>query len=80
MYQIDVKSTFLNGLLKEEVYVKKPCGYEVERKEDKVYRLRKDLYGLKKTPHGWYNRIYSYLIENGFDKCDGDPTFLHEIK
>ena len=47
VYQMDVKSTFFNGHLEEEVYVEQPQGYEVLGKEDKVYRLKKTLYGLK---------------------------------
>ena len=74
IYQMNVKSTFLNGVLKEEVYVEQPPGYEVEGQEHKVYKLKKALYGLKQAPRAWYNRIDAYLIENGFDKCDGEPT------
>jgi len=47
MFQLDVKSTFLNGPLEEEVYVTQPPGFEIEGSENKVYRLRKALYGLK---------------------------------
>eukprot|EP00253_Pinus_taeda_P005205 PITA_05205 len=75
MYQMDVKSTFLNGVLKGEVYVMQPLRYEVEGQEDKVYWLRKALYGLKQAPCAWYNRIEAYLLDNGFDKCDDEPTF-----
>ena len=50
VYQMDVKSAFLNGELKEEVYVEQPREYEVKGKEEKVYRLNKALYGLKQTP------------------------------
>jgi len=57
VYQMDVKSTFLNRVLKEEVYVAQPPRYEVEGQEDKVYRLRKALYGLKQAPRAWYNRV-----------------------
>eukprot|EP00253_Pinus_taeda_P030395 PITA_30395 len=74
IYQMDVKSTFLNGVLKEEVYVEKPPGYEVDGQEHKVCKLKKALYGLKQAPRAWYSRIDAYLIENGFDKCDGEPT------
>ena len=44
---MDVKSTFLNGILEEEIYVQQPPGYEVEGNEDKVYGLKKELYGVK---------------------------------
>eukprot|EP00253_Pinus_taeda_P017998 PITA_17998 len=74
MYQMDLKSTFLNGVLNEEVHVTQPPGYEIEGQEKKVYPLRKALYGLKHAPHTWYNRIDAYLLANGFDKCDGEPT------
>eukprot|EP00253_Pinus_taeda_P034560 PITA_34560 len=73
---MDVKSTFLNGVLKEEVYFAQPSGYEIERQEDKVYWLRKGLYGLKQAPHAWYNRVDAYLLDNGFEKYDGSDDFL----
>eukprot|EP00253_Pinus_taeda_P030206 PITA_30206 len=74
IYQMDVKSAFLNGVLKKEVYVEQPPGYEVAGQEHKVCKMKKALYGLKQAPRAWYNRINAYLIENGFDKCDGEPT------
>jgi len=58
----------------EEVYVEQPLGYEKKVQEHKVCRLRKALYGLKQAPRAWYSRIDSYLLENGFEKCDGEPT------
>jgi hypothetical protein len=61
VYQMDVKSTFLNGNLEEEVHVEQPQGYEVPRQEYKVYILKKSLYGLKHAPRAWYSRIDSYL-------------------
>eukprot|EP00253_Pinus_taeda_P018381 PITA_18381 len=74
MYHMDIKSAFLNGVLKEEMYVTQPPGYEIESQEDKVYRLKKALYGLKQAPCSWYNRIDAYLLDNGFNKCDCEPT------
>eukprot|EP00253_Pinus_taeda_P004625 PITA_04625 len=74
IYQMDVKSAFLNGVLKEEVYVEQPPGYEFDGQEHKVCKLKKALYGLKQAPIACYSRIDAYLIENGFDKCDGEPT------
>eukprot|EP00253_Pinus_taeda_P018048 PITA_18048 len=74
VYQMDVKSAFLNGVLKEEVYIEQPLGYEKKGQEHKLCRLKKALYGLKQAPRAWYSRINSYLLENGFDKCEGEPT------
>eukprot|EP00253_Pinus_taeda_P017762 PITA_17762 len=74
IYHMDVKSAFLNGVLKEEVYVEQPPGYEVDGQEHKGCKLKKALYGLKQAPRAWYSRINVYLIENGFDKCDVEPT------
>ncbi|KAI4357505.1 hypothetical protein L6164_001448 [Bauhinia variegata] len=74
IYQMDVKSAFLNGTLEEEVYVEQPTGYEVKGKEDKVYKLKKALYGLKQAPRAWYKRIDSYFIEHGFERCHFEHT------
>ena len=71
---MDVKSTFLNEVLKEEVYVEQPPGYEIEGEEHKVCKLKKALYGLKQAPRAWYSKIDAYLTKNGFKKCDGEPT------
>eukprot|EP00253_Pinus_taeda_P020597 PITA_20597 len=70
--QMDVKSTFLNGVLMEEVYIEQPLGYEKKGQEHKVCRLKKALYELKQAPRAWYSRIDSYLLENGFEKCNDD--------
>ena len=74
VYQMDVKSAFLNGYLEEEVYVEQPQGYEVPGQEHKVYRLKKELYGLKQAPIAWYNRIDSYLTENRFHRIESELT------
>ena len=70
---MDIKSTFLNGVLKEEVYLEQAPGYEIEVEEHKVCKLNKSIYGLKQAPRAWYNWIDAYLVENRFDKCDGEP-------
>ncbi|XP_033145473.1 uncharacterized protein LOC103839411 isoform X1 [Brassica rapa] len=72
LYQMDVKSAFLNGDLKEEVYVTQPPGYVTHGKEHKVLRLHKDLYGLKQAPRAWYGRIDSYFLQNGFERSMND--------
>ena len=78
-YQMDVKSSFLNGVLKEEVYVEQPPGYGIEGQEHKVCKLWKSLYGLKQAPRAWYNKIDAYLMDNGFKKCDGEPTLYIKV-
>ncbi|GJW10007.1 reverse transcriptase [Tanacetum coccineum] len=69
IHQMDVKSTFLNGLLEEEVYVEQPEGYVAKGQEGKVLRLKKALYGLKQAPRAWNTRIDKYFQEHGFTKC-----------
>ncbi|GJT33458.1 retrovirus-related pol polyprotein from transposon TNT 1-94 [Tanacetum coccineum] len=68
IYQMDVKMTFLNGPLKEEVYVAQPDGFVDPDHPDKVYRLRKALYGLKQAPRAWYDELSKFLISKGFTK------------
>jgi hypothetical protein len=71
---MDVKTTFLNGEIKEEVYVEQPQGFEVHDREMHVCRLKKDLYGLKQAPRAWYGRIDSFLTSLGFTKSSVDPN------
>lgn len=61
VHQMDVKHAFLNGYIDEEVYVSQPKSFEMPSKEHYVYKVKKALYGLKKTPRAWYSRIDSYL-------------------
>ena len=69
IYQLDVKSAFLNGFLEEEIYVEQPPGFVKRGQDDKVYRLKKALYGLKQAPRAWNTRIDKYFQGNGFEKC-----------
>ncbi|KAL6326941.1 hypothetical protein AAG906_012625 [Vitis piasezkii] len=68
IYQLDVKSAFLNGYLEEEIFVEQPEGFAVKEKEDKVSQLKKTLYGLKQVPRAWYNRINAHSLSLGFKK------------
>ena len=74
MYQLDVKSTFLNGFLQEEIYVEQPEGFVKKGEENKVYLLKKALYGLKKAPRSWYSRIDDPLQSLGFVKSLSEST------
>lgn len=69
IYQMDVKSAFLNGTLEEEVYVEQPPGYAQVGQEKKVLKLKKALYGLKQAPRAWNTRIDTYFKQNGFMQC-----------
>ncbi|GJS11117.1 gag-pol polyprotein [Tanacetum coccineum] len=59
---MDVKTSFLNGPLKEEVYINKPDGFVDPHHPDKVYRLKKALYGLKQASRAWYDELSKFLI------------------
>ena len=63
VYQMDVKSAFLNRYLKEEVYVKQPPGFENGDLPNHVFKLDKTLYGLKKAPRAWYERLSSFYLK-----------------
>ncbi|GKA35623.1 retrovirus-related pol polyprotein from transposon TNT 1-94 [Tanacetum coccineum] len=69
IYQMDVKTTFLNGPLKKEVYVAQLDGFVDPDHPEKVYRLRKALYGLKQAPRAWYDELSNFLMSKGFTKA-----------
>ncbi|GKF36803.1 retrovirus-related pol polyprotein from transposon TNT 1-94, partial [Tanacetum coccineum] len=73
---MDVKTTFLNGPLKEEVFVRQPDGFVDPEFPNHVYRLKKALYGLKQAPRAWYDKLSSFLIEHHFTKGIVDPTLF----
>ena len=66
IHQMDMKTTFLNGHLQEEVYLEQPQGFEIHGRDSHAYRLKKDLYGLKQASRAWYSRIDTYLLSTGF--------------
>jgi hypothetical protein len=74
LFQMDVKSAFLNGSIKEEVYVEQPPGFEDDRYLDHVYKLSKALYGLKQALRAWYECLRDFLTANAFKVGKADPT------
>ena len=76
---MDVKTTFLNGVIEEEVYIEQPQGFEVEDRRTHVCKLKKALYELKQSPRDWYGRIYSFLMRLGFTKSKVDPNLCFRL-
>lgn len=76
LYQMDIKSAFLDGYLNEEVYVEQPKGFIDPNFPNHVYKLKKSLYGLKQDPRAWYERLTEFLINNGYNRCGIDKTLF----
>nr|GEZ93819.1 hypothetical protein [Tanacetum cinerariifolium] len=74
VFQMDVKTMFLNEVLKEEVYVGQSLGFVRKQYPDHVYALDKALYGLKQAPRAWYDVLSQFLIDSGFQKGSIDTT------
>jgi hypothetical protein len=80
LYQMDVKSAFLNGPLSELVYVEQPPDFEDPQFPDYVYKLHKVLYGLKQAPRAWYECLKKFLLKNGFEMGKADSTlFIQKV-
>ena len=73
---MDVKSTFLNEVISEEVFVKQTPGFEDLKHHGHVYKHNKSLYGLKQAPRAWYDRLSNFLIKNNFKRGQVDTTLF----
>ncbi|GKC62775.1 retrovirus-related pol polyprotein from transposon TNT 1-94 [Tanacetum coccineum] len=73
---MDVKTAFLNDILREEVYVSQPDGFVDQCNLNHVYKLKKALYGLKQAPHAWYDLLSKFLLSQEFSKGTVDPTLF----
>ena len=80
LYQMDVKSTFLNGFITEGVYVEQSSDFESFNFPNHIFKLKKTLYGLKQTPRTWYERLNKFILENGFKMGKIDTTFFIKTK
>lgn len=78
LYQMDVKSAFLNGVISEEMHVKQPPRLEDPVHLNYVFKLNKSLYGLKQALRAWYERLVNFMLENGFYKRKVDTTFFRK--
>ena len=79
VFQMDVKSAFLNGDLEEEVYIEQPDGFILGNDPNLVCRLKKALYGLKQAPRAWYYCLDKYLHQQGFSKGSTDSNLYIKI-
>jgi hypothetical protein len=79
IHQMDVKTTFLNGAIEEEVCIEQPQGFEVHSKDTHICRLKKSLYGLKQALRAWYARMDSYLTRLSFSKIHADPNLYYKV-
>jgi hypothetical protein len=79
LYQMYMKSAFLNGHIKEEVYVEQPPGFEDSEYPSHVYKLSKALYGLKQAPRAWYECLRDFLITNGFKVGKAYPNLFTKM-
>ena len=75
LYQLDVKTKFLNNELEEEIYMKQSKGFVVQGHEDKVYKLNKALYGLKQASRQWYRKFHQAIGEIGFVPNNANTCF-----
>nr|GEW35457.1 hypothetical protein [Tanacetum cinerariifolium] len=76
VFQMDVKTTFLHGSLKEDVYMCQPEGFIDDDHPSHVYKLKKALYGLKQAPRAWYDELSTFLLQNHFFKGTIDPALF----
>ena len=80
LHQMDLKQTFLNGVIEEEVYIKQPQGFEIGNHKTHVCKIKKALYWLKKSPRAWYGRIDGFLMSLGFTKSKADSNLYYKVE
>ena len=82
LHHLDVKTAFLNGEIKEDIYITQPEGFEVKGKEDHILKLQKALCGLKQAPRAWNSKLNEVLLKQGFvrSKCDYGVYYTAEIQ
>ncbi|GJV60077.1 retrovirus-related pol polyprotein from transposon TNT 1-94 [Tanacetum coccineum] len=80
LFQMDIKSAFLNGFINKEVYMAQPQGFIDFEKPYHVYKLKKALYGLKQAPKAWYDRLKSFLIKHYYNMGMVDNTLFTKKK
>ena len=80
LHHMNVKTSFLNGLIEEEVYIEQLQGFETDDREAYVCKLKKALYGLKQAPRAWYERIDGFLMSLGFTKSKENSKLYYKVE
>ena len=80
LHQMDVRTTFLNVGIEEEMYIEQPQGFETHDKKTHVFRLKKALYGLKQLPRAWYGIIDELLVSQGFTKSKANSYLYNKVE
>jgi hypothetical protein len=76
LYQMNVKSAFLNGVIQEEIYIRQPPGFEYPKYPNRVYKVSKALYGLKQALRAWYARLKTFFLDHGYVMESIDKTLF----
>ena len=76
---MDVKTTFLNGLIEEEVYIEQLQGFKINDQKTHLCILKKESYGLKKAPRAWYGRIVGFLMCLSFTKSKEESNLYYKV-
>ena len=79
LHQMNVKATFLNGVIEKQVYIEQPQCFEVKERRTHVCKLKKDMYRLKQSPRAWFGIIDSFLMNLGFTKSKVDPNLYFKV-
>jgi hypothetical protein len=77
LHQLDVKNAFVHEDLEEEIYMKIPSGFANNQTMGKVRKLKESLYGLKQSPHAWFDRFRQAMCDMGYSQCNGDHTVFY---
>ena len=80
IYQMDVKTAFLNGVVEDKVYVEQTLGFKTHDRKTHVCKLKKQLYGLKQAPRTWYSRMDNFVMSLGFTKSKADSNLYFKVE
>ena len=80
VHQMDAKTTLLNGVVEEQVYVEQPLGFETHDRKNHVWKMKKDLYKLKQALRTWYDKMDNFLTSLGFTNSKSDSNLYYKVE